>query len=171
MPAEQWILLAFLLTATENFQLTAGRLNAAGVGMKFSASATADWYLAFFQWSESPKVEPEEVAFFSDPSCQSLCTLEVCLKASYILFFCLPPPSWSYEEFSGPSQFICSYQVSTGWNWNRFQPGKVGKSTRDFTQFCFEGVWERARKWGEFPAIIAYWIVALLVTSSGTSIT
>jgi len=49
MPAEQWILLAFLLTATENFQLTASSLNAAGVGMKLSASATAGWYLAFFQ--------------------------------------------------------------------------------------------------------------------------
>jgi len=60
-------LLAFLLTATENFQLTAGSLNAAGVCMKLSASAAAEWYLAFFQWSESLKVEPEESAFFQTP--------------------------------------------------------------------------------------------------------
>lgn len=109
-------LAGILVIATENFQLTAGSLNAAGVGMKLSASATADWYLAFFQWSESLKVELEEVAFFffPDPSCHSLCTLEICLRASYILFFCLPPPPWSYEELSAPpssSVHIRCYRV------------------------------------------------------------
>lgn len=109
------------------------------------------------------------ISLFSDPSCQSMSILS--LSQSILnTFFLFTSTPWNYVELSGPSQFICSYQVFTGWNWNRFQPRKVGKCRRDFTRLQDRTEWERARKWGKFPVIFAYWIVALLVTNSGTSI-
>lgn len=99
MPAEQRILLAFLLTATKTFQLTVGSLNAAGVGMKFSASATADWYLAFFQWSESLKVEPEEVAFFKPLLSESMHFGSLSWSILYTIFLFTSTPLKLWRAF------------------------------------------------------------------------
>lgn len=126
MPAEQRILLAFLLTATKTFQLTVGSLNAAGVGMKFSASATADWYLAFFQWSESLKVEPEEVAFFQTPPVRVYALWKSVLKhLIYYFSVYFHPPEAMKSLLAPPSSSVhircLQGEIGTGFSQERLE--------------------------------------------------
>lgn len=129
-PAEQWILLAFLLTATENFQLTAGSLNAAGIGMKLSASAPADWYLVFFQWSESLKVEPEEVAFFQTPPVRVYALWKSVSKhlIYYFSVYLHPPETMKLAPPSSSVHIRCLQgEIGTGFSQERL--GRAGESS------------------------------------------
>lgn len=67
MPAGHWILLAFLLTATESFQLPVNSLNAAGVAMEVSSSRLVPNFLPMKWVSEGGAWRS---SFFPDPSCQ-----------------------------------------------------------------------------------------------------
>lgn len=145
MPAEQWILLAFLLTATENFQLTAGSLNAAGIGMKLSASATADRYLAFFQWSESLKVEPEEVAFFQTPPVRVYALWKSVSKHLIYYFSVYLHPPEAMKSFLAPpisSVHIRCLQGEIGTGFSQERLERAGEtSLSSVLKGCGRGLW------------------------------